>query len=162
MSKAVGMELGLQKCAVANILKGRLQEGGALALSEDRTVPTASKDDPYRYLGVEQVIQPDLKAVKKKLTKKYEQRLRKIWSSDLNSKYKAQATNVWAVSIFRYYFGVLKWTKTDLTLLDRTTRRVMRKHKCHQYSAAPERMYLPRSRRGRGLHSLLHLRERER
>ena len=96
VSKAVGMELGLQKCAVANILKEKLQEGGALALSdsEDRTVPAASKGDPYRYLGVEQVIQPDLKAVKKMLTKKYEQRLQKIWSSDLNSTYKAQAMNV--------------------------------------------------------------------
>ena len=37
----------------------------------------------------------------------------------------------------------------------------MRKRKCHQYSAAPERMYLPRSHGSRGLHSLLHLRERE-
>ena len=161
VSKAVGMELGLRKCAVANILKGKLQEGGVLALSEDRTVPAASKGDPYRYLGKKQVIQPDLKDVKKKITERYVRRLRKIWFSDLNSKYKVQATNVWAVFIFRYYFGVLKWTKTDLTLLDRATRRVMQKRKCHQYSAAPERMYLPRSHGGRGLHSLLHLRERE-
>ena len=161
VSKAVGMELGLQKCAVANILKGKLQEGGALALSEDRTVRATSKGDPYRYLGMEQVIELDLKAVKKKLTERYMKRLRMIWSSDLDSKYKAQATNVWEVSNFRYYFGTLKWTKTDLTLLDRANRCVMRKNKCHQYSVAPERMYLPRSRGGRGLHNLLHLRERE-
>ena len=86
-------------------------------------------------------------------------KLRGIWSSDLNSKYKAQATNVLAVSIFRYFFGILKWTKADLTCLDRATRRVMRKNKCHQYSAAPERLYLPRSLGGRGFHQLAHLRE---
>ena len=42
-----------------------------MVLSEDRTVPTASKDDPYRYLGIEQVIEPALKTVKKTLRKKY-------------------------------------------------------------------------------------------
>ena len=135
VSKAVGMELGLRKCAVANIKRGKLQEAGALALSDDRTVPAARKDDPYRYLGVEQVIEPALTTVKKKLVEKYMLRLWRIWSSDLNSKYKAQATNVWAVSIFKYFFGILKWTKADLTVLNRATRRVMRKNKCHQYSA---------------------------
>ena len=29
VSKEVGMELGLHKCAVTNILRGELQEGGA-------------------------------------------------------------------------------------------------------------------------------------
>ena len=145
----------------ANILKGKLREGDALALSEDQTIPAASRDDPYKYLGIEQVIEPDLKTVKKKLVEKYASRLRRIWSSDLNSKYKAQATNVWAVSIFRYFFGILKWTKADLIGLDRATIRVMRKNKCHQYSAVPERLYLPRSRGGRGLHQLAHLKERE-
>ena len=38
------------------ILRGKLQEGGALVLSDDRTVSAASKDDPYRYLGIEQVM----------------------------------------------------------------------------------------------------------
>ena len=82
VSKAVGMEVGLWKCAIVNILKGKVQDEGALALSEDRTIPTASKGDLYRYLGVEQVIEHDLKAiehdlkaVKKKLMKKYIKRL---------------------------------------------------------------------------------------
>ena len=131
VSKAVGMELGLWKCAMVNIIRAELQEGSAFVLFDDRIVPAASKDDPYRYLGVEQVIDPALKTVKKILVEKYVSRLRRIWSSDLNSKYKAQATNVWAVSIFRYFFGILKWTKADLTGLDRVTRCVMRKNKCH-------------------------------
>ena len=65
------------------------------------------------------------------------------------------------MSIFRYFFGILKWTKADLIGLDRTTRRITRKNKCHQYSAAPERLYLPRSHGGRCLHQLAHLRECE-
>ena len=65
------------------------------------------------------------------------------------------------MSIFRYFFGILKWTKADLIGLDRTTRRIMRKNKCHQYCAASERLYLPRNRGGRGLYQLVHLRERK-
>ena len=85
VSKVVGMELGLQKCAVVNILRAKLQEGGTLALSDNRTFPAASKDDPYRYLGIEQVIEPALKTVKKKLIEKYMSRLQGIWSSDLST-----------------------------------------------------------------------------
>ena len=64
------MELVLRKCAVANILRGELQEGGTLALFDDRTVPAASKDDPCSYLDIEQVIEPDLQTVWWKSTRR--------------------------------------------------------------------------------------------
>ena len=40
-----GLTLGLRKCAVANVIRGKLQEGGALPLSDDRTIPAASNDE---------------------------------------------------------------------------------------------------------------------
>ena len=88
-------------------------------------------------------------------------RLRKIWSSELNSKHKVQATNVWAVSVFRYFFSTLKWSRRDLELLDRKTRGIMRQYKSHHYGAAVERVYLPRTSGGRGLFSLVQCWERE-
>ena len=85
-------------------------------------------------------------------------RLQRIWSSDLNFNYKALATNVLAVPIFRNYFSVLK---TDLTAVDKATRCMKRKNKCHQYSVAPRRLYLLQSCGGRGFHQLMHLTGRE-
>ena len=93
--------------------------------------------------------------------KTYVKRLRKIWSSDLNSKHKVQATNVWAVSIFMYFYSHLKWSQRDLELLDRKTRAVMRQYKSHHYGASVERVYLPRRWGGWGLQSLIHSWERE-
>ena len=40
-----GLTLGLRKCAVANVIRGKLQEGGASPLSDDRTIPAASNDE---------------------------------------------------------------------------------------------------------------------
>ena len=62
------------------------------------------------------------------------------------------------LQVFLWYS---KWTKSDLIGLDRATRRVMRKNKCHQYSAAPKRLYLTLSCGGKGLHQLANLKERE-
>lgn len=72
-----------------------------------------------------------------------------------------QATNVWAVSIYRYHFAVLKWTRRELVNLDRATRAVLRASGSHQYGASLERLYHPRPDGGRGLSGLLEVRERE-
>ena len=161
VSEAVGMQLGLQKCAVAHISKGRTIEGGDLSLSNDRVLRAAGRGNPYAYLGIKQVFEPDLAAIKKGLMDMYVLRLRRIWSSELNGRNKVQASNVWAVALFRYFFACLKWTRQDLVKLDRTTRRLIRKFRCHQYGAAVERVTLPRGRGGRGLASLVHIFERE-
>ena len=161
VSRAVGMELGLRKCAVAHVASGRLTTGEDFILPEDRHISAVTNGNTYRYLGIEQVFKPDLKAIRGRLSKTYVKRLRKIWSSDLNSKHKVQATNVWAVSIFRYFYSHLKWSRRDLELLDRKTRAVMRQYKSHHYGASVERVYLPRRGGGRGLQSLVHSWERE-
>lgn len=107
-ARAVGMQLGFTKCAVAHLRKGQNSDGGYAKLPNQRTVLSAQAGNPYKYLEIELVFKPDLTAVRMRLSKLYEKRLRRIWSSDLNSKNKTLPTNVWAVSVFRYYFGVLK------------------------------------------------------
>ncbi len=74
---------------------------------------------------------------------------------------KARATNAWAVSQFRYFFGSFKWSNRELRKLDKTTKRVMRQFRCHQYGSSVERVHLPRSEGGRGVSSLEHVYERE-
>ena len=96
-----------------------------------------------------------------RLSKTYVKRLRKISSSYLNSKHKVQATNFWTVSIFRYFYSHLKWSRRDLELLDCKTRAFMRQYKSHRYGTSVERVYLPRCKGGRGLQSLVHSWERE-
>ena len=110
ISQAVGMELGLKKCGMAHVRRGKLVDGGPAALDDGREIPAVNKGNPYKYLGIEQAFEPDQMAVKARLFKEYLSRLKRIWFSDLNAKHKVQASNVWAVSVYHYYFGLLRWS----------------------------------------------------
>jgi hypothetical protein len=83
------------------------EEGDGVSLDNDRTIPAMREDDPYKYLGIEQTLVSDPRAVKERLRAEYLSRLKRVWSSEMNAKNKVNATNIWPVSLFRYYFGVL-------------------------------------------------------
>ena len=162
VSAAVGMKLGLRKCAIAEF------HGSRVISAEDHDIPSAGgviqalRDDQlYKYLGIKQRLTPDPTPVKDCLKDTFMFRLRKIWSSNLSAKNKAHATNSWAVSIFRYFFSVLYWSKGELKALDRRVRAIMRFSKSHQACASVERVHLHRRRGGRGIMCLVHEHEKE-
>ena len=159
VSTAIGMKLGLRKCAVAHMVRNRLVKMD-YDLPKGRSIKSLEGGEYYKYLGVEQIFKPGLGEVKQRVIKTYLRRLRKIWGSQLNARNKVNATNVWAVSVFRYFF-FLKWSVRDLRALDRKTRAILRQCRSHQYGAAVQRLYLPRYMGGRGLQNLWHVRERE-
>ena len=43
-------------------------------------------------------------------------------------KSKLRAINTWAVSLMRYSVGIVEWTKADLDVADRKTRKLMTMH----------------------------------
>ena len=162
VSGAVGMKMGLRKCAVAEF------HGSKTISAEGFEVPSAGgviqalkEDQLYKYLGIRQRLRPDPTPIKDCLKRTFVARLRKIWKSSLSAKNKAHCTNSWAVSIFRYFFSVLPWSKAELKRLDCVVRRHMRYSKSHQACAAPERVVLPRRRGGRGIQGILHAHQRE-
>ena len=77
----------------------------------------------------------------------YKKRLHKIWKSQLNSRHKVDATNTPAISLLRYRFMTVKWTRKELRYLDVLTRKVLRRYQSHHLN---ERVYLPCSQGGRG------------
>ena len=156
VSGAVWMKMGLSKCTVAEFY------GAKTISAEDYEVPSAGgviqalqEDQLYKYLGIRQRLRPDPTLIKDCLKRTFTARLLKIWKSNLSAKNKAQATNSWAVSIFRYFFRVLLWTQAELKRLDYVVRRHMRYSKSHQACAAPERVNLPQKCGGRGIQGIL-------
>ena len=126
VSKAIGMSLGLPKCATACLRKGKptstshtLDGEIILALAEGKS---------YKYLGINQVMRAHPEALIPSLVDTYVNRLKTIWEAPLNARNKVHATNIWAVSLFRYYFSTLKWNRTQLVKLDRLTRATLRKY----------------------------------
>ena len=151
VSRAVGMELGLRKCAVAHVKRGKYVGGENYLLPEERKIERVAQGGTYWYLGIEQLFRADHTSVRERLTKVYAQRLHRIWSSALSSKHKVHATNTWAVSVFRYFFALVKWPLKELIQLDRLTRKILRRFKSHHLSASIECLYLRRASGGRGL-----------
>ena len=53
---ALGMELGLRKCATVNMSKGRLQGRGDLTLNSGAEILELNDKSSFRYLGIQQLI----------------------------------------------------------------------------------------------------------
>src|SRR5699024_10598541 len=130
-------------------------------LVDGSTLKHLGAGETYTYLGMEQSSVQEVGKTKETLRGRYRQMLRQIWSSNLSGPNKVVATNVLAVPILRYSFGVIKWTQDELRQLDRETRKLLNINRSlHPRSSVP-RLYFPRQQGGRGLLNLewLHAKE---
>ena len=160
-SKAVGMALGLNKCGVAHMTVGRVCQAGESELKGTGAIGEITYSTLYKYLGVEQVFQPNHKTVRNRLKVKFLKRLRTIWSSSLSAKNKVMAMNTWAIAVFRYYMTVIWWPRSELKRIDGAARKVMTQENGHHRGAATERLYLRRDNGGRGVMNVTLIWERE-
>jgi len=80
--------------------------------------------------------------------------LSKLLKSKLNSGNLFSAINTWAVSLFRYSAGILEWTKAELQEIDRRTRKRLTIYKGMHPRSDVDRLYVERSKGGRGLMSV--------
>ncbi len=65
-----------------------------------------------------------------------------------------KAINTWAVSLVRYSASIVEWTKEDLDVTDRRTRKLMTMNGMLHPRANVRRLYLPRSEGNRGFLSV--------
>ena len=61
------------------------------------------------------------------------------------------AMNTWAVSLMRYGAGIIKWNVAELDEMDRKTRKIMTMNKEFHPKSDVDRLYVTRSKGGRGL-----------
>ncbi|TBU11668.1 hypothetical protein CWI38_1091p0010, partial [Hamiltosporidium tvaerminnensis] len=73
---------------------------------------------------------------------------------ELNAKNLFSAINQHAISLINYHIGVLRLEPADFSKLDDAVRAVLVKNKIHLRLGCKERLYLPRTELGRGLHSV--------
>ena len=162
VASAVGMKVGLRKCEVAHMQKGKVLPGPENSgTAPENGIKCLSEQDIYRYFGIEQLFATDDKKVKDSVIAEYRKRLHKIWKSELNVQHKVDATNTLAVSLLRYRFVTVKWTRRELRHLDVLTRKVLRRYQSQHLNASPERLHLHCAQGGRGLPSCLLTWERE-
>jgi hypothetical protein len=161
-SSDINMNLGLDKCAILDIIKGKPSDPKALDLMfNNLSIQSLQTGDTYKYLGFLQSLTKTDKEIKSQLQSKLIQRVKHILNTELNSKNKIKAINSWSIPAMTYSFGMINWSETDLEALNRQIRTLLTKHRMHHPKAAIERLYLSRKQGGRGLLDLSTLCKRQ-
>ena len=124
-----------------------------IALPDGTQLRALGEEESYKYLGVLEADHVLHEESKERLKKEYIRRVKKCLKSKLNGGNMVKAINIWAVSLMRYSVGIVEWTKADLDVTDRKTRKLMIYGMIHPRTNV-SRLYLPRSEGGRGLLSV--------
>ncbi|XP_045463804.1 uncharacterized protein LOC123673362 [Harmonia axyridis] len=139
-SQTIGMEMGLDKCAVLDVKRGRVAEG---------------PQETYKYLGIQQALDIKTPEVKDNFKTKYFARLRSLLKAKLNSKALFTAINIWVLPCITYSFGVVRWTAAELQAIDIQTRKLLTRYGIHHPHSSVNRLYISRHEGGRGLQNIL-------
>ena len=149
-SSDIGMEMGISKCALVTMKRGKHVKSLGIKLPRDEEIADADSRG-YKYLGIlelDSIMSGDMKA---KVKETYPTRLKLLLKSKLNSPNLITAMNSWAVAVVRYSAGLIDWTKEEVRELDRVTRKLMFEHSALHPKSNVIRLYMKRKNGGRGI-----------
>ncbi|XP_066926768.1 uncharacterized protein [Clytia hemisphaerica] len=150
-SKDISMEFGLDKCAKATFIRGRIRQTSDILLDLDNSIKELDPEQTYKYLGVNEGEGIQHATMKEKVRREYYRRIRLVLKTELNSKNRIQAINTLAIPVVQYSFSILNWNIADLQRMDRKTRKLLTCNRMLHPKSDVDRLYLPRSKGGRGL-----------
>lgn len=155
-SKDINMQFGLDKCKTIHIIKGKIQSGDYTVNNTD-IISAMESTDLYKYLGYNQLKGLQHTTIKQTLTTEYKRRINAICKTQLSAKHLTKAINTYAIPVLTYSFGIIKWTKTDVQQIERTTRTTLTKYNNLHPKSAVERFTIKRQDGGRGVIDVHHL-----
>ena len=150
-SNDIGMEFGEDKCAFMSIVRGERKMHGNSIYVEGLEIYELQVEDSYKYLGLDEDIAHKGELNKNRFKTEYLNRVLKIWKSELHSKNKIQAQNVFAVRIITGTFGVLDWTKEEVSDINVKTRKLLTCTGNFHGNSNVDRLCTTRENGGRGL-----------
>ena len=126
-SNDVHLSFGLDKCAKLSVSRGKVGLPGPLTLSPDVSIRELNTGEFYKYLGFFESEGLDCSSSKQMLLEVYKMRLSLIWKSYLSGPriLKVRATNSFCIAILTYEFGVIPWTKQEISQIDVQTRKLL-------------------------------------
>ena len=146
-SNDIGMEFGMDKCAVLGIKNGkRVECTGDVMKDVD--------EDGYKYLGVLQNEVQMNREMKEKIEKEYLRRVKLLARSKLYAGNLIRGINAWAIGVVQYTAGILDWTESELKRLDVKTRKTLSMAGAFHTRGSTLRLYIKRKEGGKGLISV--------
>ena len=153
-SEDIGMEFGIEKCAVLVMEKGKIVKSVGIELPDGKVIKSLQEGECYKYLGTLEADKFLEEKMKLNVSKEYIRRIRKILKSKLNGGNLVRGVNTWAVSLLRYSAEFVSWRKSELQAIDRKTRKLCTIYKASHSKSDVGRLYIPRKEGGRGLISI--------
>ena len=150
-SEDIGMEFGIEKCAMLVMNKGKIVKSVGMELPDGKVIKSLQKGESYKYLGILEADKFLEEKMKLNVSKEYFRRLRKILKSKLNGGNLVSGINIWAVSVIRYSAAFVSWRKIELQAIDRKTRKLFTMYGALHPKSDVDRLYIPRKEGGRCL-----------
>jgi len=152
-SRDIGMEFGLDKCAVLTMKAGKKVECDGIELPDGKLIKEADEKG-YKYLGVLEGAGIKTREMKEIVKKEYLRQVKLVAKSILYAGNMLGAINAWAVSVVRYTAGVLDWSEAELKAMDVKTRKILTMNGGFHMRSSVDRLYMKRKDGGRGLISI--------
>ena len=139
-------------CLVENCVWVRKAASGILLPNGDTI--NDLEESGYKYLGVLQEADVKCSEMKDIVRSEYLRRVKAVVRSNLYAKNLITAINVWAVSVVRYFAGVIDWNEKEMKDLDVKTRKILTMYGVFHKKSSVDRLYMKRNEGGRGLISV--------
>ena len=149
-SDDIGMEFGLDKCAKATFIHGKLTKSSAISLDIDTHIRNLDPEDTYKYLGVNEGNGTKHAAMKEKIRKECYRRVRAVLKTELNSQNRIIAINTLGIPAITYSFNNINWQVQEIKRIDKNKGNCLPPIAC----IIQKQIWidsLPRSNGGRGL-----------
>ena len=153
-SRDLGMEFGIEKCAMLVMKSGKRQLTDRMELPNKDKIKSLAENETYKYLGILEAETIKQAIMKEKVQKEYLRRTGKLLETKLNCRNLIKGINTWAVPLIRYSGPFLKWTQEELKKMDQRTRKLMTMNKALHPRDDVDRLYVSRKEGGRGLTSI--------
>ena len=98
-SKDIGMEFGIEKCAMLVMQKGKIVKSVGIKLPDGKVIKSLQERESYKYLGILEAGKFLEEKMKLNVSKEYIRRLRKVLKSKLNGGNLVRGVITWAVSL---------------------------------------------------------------
>ena len=121
----INIKFGLDKCAYIYIERGKRKSPGTKLTINNIEITELESGDTYKCLGQDEDIGFKGELNKQRVMEEYLKRVRKIWNSELYSRNKVLAHNIFAIPVLSPTFGILDWPKQELENLDIETRKIL-------------------------------------
>ena len=135
------LQFGLDKCAYIYIERGKRTSLGTKLTINNIEITELESGDTYKCFGQDEDIGFKGELNKQRVMEEYLKRVRKIWNSELYSRNKVLAHNIFAIPVLSPTFGILDWTKQELENLDIKTRKILTASGSFHINSDVDRLY---------------------